>query len=260
MTSPETKDFFKSVMADVINSMTSIFNEEGMDDAVLLDLKQIWEEKYDSIRPGCDITVKQTKPFIVNPAVILNQSVFSNFQQSNTRAVSHISINQLNNIRQSANQLPRLTLVNNNQIILRNPSMPLIRLGNMNVTNNANNVIRSQLIKHIKQLDGNDDSSSDDNLDIEDDAANDIDEDDDDQIDIDDDDDDDGANEEELNSGDDLSIPDPNEIFDCDNLILCQYNKVSRNKNIWNFNLKCGVMNIKSRDFIFGAASGISDW
>lgn len=118
--------------------------------------------------------------------------------------------------------------------------------------------------KNVKisiQLDGTGPTVSDDE---EDDDDNEIEGNDD--VDDPEDDDDDEGNEEgkedpnPLNSDDDISGDDPNELFETDNVIVCQYEKISRTKNKWRFTLKSGVMNISGRDYIFNKATGDADW
>lgn len=109
----------------------------------------------------------------------------------------------------------------------------------------------------IIQLDGANDTSDDDD-------------DDDDLRDDDNDPDDDEQNEDEaegmgeeeepLNSGDDVSDEDPSELFDTDNVIVCQYDKITRSRNKWKFHLKDGIMNVLGRDYVFQRASGDAEW
>ncbi|KAM8858711.1 stonin-1 [Spinachia spinachia] len=66
--------------------------------------------------------------------------------------------------------------------------------------------------------------------------------------------------EDPLNSGDDVveqNIPD---LFDTDNVIVCQYDKIHRSKNRWKFHLKDGVMCYGGRDYIFSKAVGEAEW
>lgn len=82
----------------------------------------------------------------------------------------------------------------------------------------ANNTMRQQ------QLDGAADTSDEDNSD----ASDDLDNNDDDEIDKDEDENDDigGAEEEPLNSDDDVSEEEQADLFDTDNVVVCQYDKV----------------------------------
>ncbi|NXY17319.1 TF2AY factor, partial [Atrichornis clamosus] len=66
--------------------------------------------------------------------------------------------------------------------------------------------------------------------------------------------------EDPLNSGDDVSEQDIADLFDTDNVIVCQYDKIHRTKNKWKFYLKDGVMSIKGKDHVFAKAIGDAEW
>ncbi|NWS37558.1 TF2AY factor, partial [Probosciger aterrimus] len=66
--------------------------------------------------------------------------------------------------------------------------------------------------------------------------------------------------EDPLNSGDDVSEQDIPDLFDTDNLIVCQYDKIHRSKNKWKFYLKDGVMSFEGKDHIFSKAVGDAEW
>lgn len=66
--------------------------------------------------------------------------------------------------------------------------------------------------------------------------------------------------EEPLNSEDDVSDDDPTDLFDTDNVVVCQYDKIARTRNRWKFHLKDGIMNLKSKDYVFHKANGDSEW
>ncbi|XP_073768435.1 TFIIA-alpha and beta-like factor isoform X2 [Danio rerio] len=63
-----------------------------------------------------------------------------------------------------------------------------------------------------------------------------------------------------LNSGDDVSEQDIPEIFDTENVIVCQYDKIHRSKNRWKFYLKDGVMCYGGKDYVFSKAVGEAEW
>ncbi|XP_037951262.1 transcription initiation factor IIA subunit 1-like isoform X2 [Teleopsis dalmanni] len=111
-----------------------------------------------------------------------------------------------------------------------------------------------------KQLDGQlVDTTDEEESDVSDDN---IDEDDED-IDKDEDEDienEDGAEEEPLNSGDDVSDEDSTDLFDTDNVIVCQYDKITRSRNKWKFYLKDGIMNIAGKDYVFQKSNGDAEW
>ncbi|XP_034117360.1 transcription initiation factor IIA subunit 1 isoform X1 [Drosophila sulfurigaster albostrigata] len=111
-----------------------------------------------------------------------------------------------------------------------------------------------------KQLDGALDSSEEDESEESDDN---MDNDDDDDLDKDDDDDaehEDAAEEEPLNSEDDVTDEDNAEVFDTDNVIVCQYDKITRSRNKWKFYLKDGIMNMRGKDYVFQKSNGDAEW
>ncbi|XP_064601509.1 transcription initiation factor IIA subunit 1-like [Liolophura sinensis] len=69
-----------------------------------------------------------------------------------------------------------------------------------------------------------------------------------------------GEEEEPLNSEDDVSDEDPGDLFDTDNVVVCQYDKINRSKSKWKFHLKDGIMNLNSRDYVFQKATGDAEW
>lgn len=69
-----------------------------------------------------------------------------------------------------------------------------------------------------------------------------------------------GEEEEPLNSEDDVSDEDPSELFDTDNVVVCQYDKITRSRNKWKFTLKDGIMNLQGRDYVFQKAVGDAEW
>ncbi|NWR90426.1 TF2AY factor, partial [Furnarius figulus] len=66
--------------------------------------------------------------------------------------------------------------------------------------------------------------------------------------------------EDPLNSGDDVSEQDIPDLFDTDNVIVCQYDKIHRTKNRWKFYLKDGVMSFDGKDHVFAKAIGDAEW
>ncbi|CAH3196367.1 unnamed protein product, partial [Porites evermanni] len=103
------------------------------------------------------------------------------------------------------------------------------------------------------------------------DGANDSDSEDDDDDDEDEDDDEkdkskdngldeEGEDEDPLNSDDDVSDDDPADLFDTDNVVVCQFDKINRSRNKWKFYLKDGIMNLRGRDYVFQKATGEAEW
>ena len=131
-----------------------------------------------------------------------------------------------------------------------------------------------------QQLDGTVDTS-DEGSDISDDIGDGDDDDDDINNDEEDEDGDGGAEEEPLNSEDDVTDEDPTDLFETDNVVVCQYDKVNnvdfepfrnifltfillfqitRSRNKWKFYLKDGIMNIGGKDYVFQKSNGDAEW
>ncbi|KAL2722499.1 transcription initiation factor IIA subunit 1-like isoform X1 [Vespula squamosa] len=66
--------------------------------------------------------------------------------------------------------------------------------------------------------------------------------------------------EEPLNSEDDVTDDDPADLFDTDNVVVCQYDKITRSRNKWKFYLKDGIMNLSGKDYVFQKANGDAEW
>ncbi|XP_003745737.1 transcription initiation factor IIA subunit 1 [Galendromus occidentalis] len=118
-----------------------------------------------------------------------------------------------------------------------------------------------RVVKMPGQTDGatmdssdSDDSSDEDRIGAnDDDDGDDLDEDEDDQQ-------DNELDEEPLNSNDDVSDEELSEAQEIDNVVVCQYDKISRSRNRWKFHLKDGIMNIQGRDYVFQKSTGDAEW
>ena len=66
--------------------------------------------------------------------------------------------------------------------------------------------------------------------------------------------------DEPLGSEDDISDEDPSDLFDTENVVVCQYDKITRARNKWKFHLKDGIMNLNGRDYVFQRATGDAEW
>lgn len=65
---------------------------------------------------------------------------------------------------------------------------------------------------------------------------------------------------EPLNSDDDVSDEEATENFEIDNVVVCQYDKISRSRNRWKFHFKDGIMNLQGKDYVFQKAVGDAEW
>jgi len=74
-------------------------------------------------------------------------------------------------------------------------------------------------------------------------------------------DDDDGGDEEPLNSADDQSDDeDLDTLFESNNIIVCQFEKVNRARTKWKFTLKDGIMHLNGKDYCFQKCTGEAEW
>jgi hypothetical protein len=74
-------------------------------------------------------------------------------------------------------------------------------------------------------------------------------------------DDDEEEDQEDENLGSDLDESESdNEEVETANLILCQYEKVSRVKNKWKCVFKDGVVHVNGKDYLFNRANGEFEW
>lgn len=117
----------------------------------------------------------------------------------------------------------------------------------------------------IVQLDGpaetsDEDSNDDDEINIDEDDDDDEYDDTDDEFDPDGERYDTGIDLEPLNSDDDIQEEDPTDVFDTENIVVCQFEKIKRARNLWKLYLKNGVMNLNGRDYVFKQASGEVQW
>uniref|UniRef100_A0A0L8H8K8 Transcription initiation factor IIA subunit 1 n=2 Tax=Octopus bimaculoides TaxID=37653 RepID=A0A0L8H8K8_OCTBM len=69
-----------------------------------------------------------------------------------------------------------------------------------------------------------------------------------------------GIESDPLNTADDDSDADICAMFESENVIVCQFVKISRIKNKWKFQLKDGILNLFGRDLLFSKAVGDAEW
>ena len=70
--------------------------------------------------------------------------------------------------------------------------------------------------------------------------------------------DDEGDDNEDL--GSDLDEDEDEDDIDCDHIILCQFDKVTRTKSRWKTTLKDGVMRLNDHDYVFRKGIGEFEW
>uniref|UniRef100_A0A914KHC2 Uncharacterized protein n=1 Tax=Meloidogyne incognita TaxID=6306 RepID=A0A914KHC2_MELIC len=69
-----------------------------------------------------------------------------------------------------------------------------------------------------------------------------------------------GDEEPPLNSDDDGEDENAETIFETDNIVLCQFDKIVRTRKMWKFHLKEGIMTIRGKEFCFRRCNGDAEW
>ncbi|XP_060067100.1 transcription initiation factor IIA subunit 1-like [Ylistrum balloti] len=289
---------YRSVVDDVISNVREAFLDEGVDEQVLQELKQLWENKLTQTR-ALDAAPEPQEPvslpatiqyaqFTPQQTAIAQPAVRpAGMAQTVPVPVQIAAGNQGQEISASAaaaamalptglfhQQLQTLAAqgltlhpTGNGQFIIQ--AINQGQAGQMTTLAAAQQVggqpvttiptvvqTSSQNPQNILQLDGANDTSSSE----EDDFDNDDDEEENEDENKDEENDEPGEEEEPLNSEDDVSDEDPIELFDTENVVVCQYDKINRNKNKWKFHLKDGIMNLNGKDYVFQKATGDAEW
>ncbi|CAF0785233.1 unnamed protein product [Brachionus calyciflorus] len=219
------KKIYQTVIDEVIDGIREAFLDEGHDESILQDLKQMWETKLNASR-----AIQNTE-----------ESNDSNLRlpvNKETKQAQH-------DVKPSIDSATRAAFQALPQSVYGQPE------------------VNQKLKKHLgAQVDGGVDGSSSDEDEDETDLVGDIPGDDDEDDDKNDDPSEYEGKEDSdpLNSEDDLTEPgSPNsnsDLFDTEHVIVCQYDKITRIKNKWKFHLKDGIMNINGKDYLFSKANG----
>jgi len=297
---------YHTVIDDVITGVRDHFLDEGVDEQVLQELKQVWTNKLMASR-AVELTPDVSEPQVP-------PSALSNSQKSNSKAKARqAAASNAENASSKANitgttptPAPPAAVIglDPNKIVpiqITLPAMPGVQNSEQRVLtisvpasalqeNQLHQVITGPIIQSImplppqvassvlqqhvnaalqnssinsihvqKQLDGAADTSDEDGSDISDDHL-DNDDDNDDLDKSDEENDEGGAEEEPLNSEDDVTDEDSSELFETDNVVVCQYDKITRSRNKWKFYLKDGIMNIGGKDYVFQKSNGDAEW
>lgn len=260
------KRIYLTVIDEVLTNVREAFLDEGLDEQLLQELRQLWENKLNASRAVQNSDETSTNGNAASSANSTNSNslrlptTMSN--KDTTRNSNANSVNNQNNsdiktevdpaTRQAINTF-QTTLQHNHNLINHHHL-------DSRATTNGNR-------KSMPQVDGGVDGSSSDEDDDDDDldAGSMHDEEDDDKTNNEDHSECEGKEDPEpLNSDDDLTdqgSPDSqSDLFDTDHVIVCQYDKITRIKNRWKFHLKDGIMNINGRDYLFSKANGDAEW
>merc|ERR1719184_124526 len=213
------------IIAGVMDGVRQSFIDSGVDLEVLAKLEELWVSKLKSSgSPGVAIAD------VLVPAPLPRRTKCDKSKETeNTEDVgsktNRTCKNDIENIETELQNVP----------LISSPSVSKVKK-------------RKHRRPKILQVDGPADSSD------EEDAVDDDDDGDD------DDDDDDGVEEEPLGSEDDISDEDASDLFETDNVVVCQYDKITRARNKWKFHLKDGIMNLNGKDYVFQRANGDAEW
>ena len=190
---------YRGVIDDVMNAMREAFSEEGVDEQVLLDLKATWERRLAESK-AIDSKSDSEAQLAVTAAGSSNSAPARGRAANRAAAAAAAAAAQQQQFDQNT--------LNPYQ---QSPAA-------------ANSAGRTSGL--VVQLDGPHDSSDEDE--DEEDGKDEPDEQEDNEDEKNEEENDSpGEEEEPLNSGDDVSDEEPNELFETDNVVVCQYDKVS---------------------------------
>lgn len=270
MSNVEASKLYEAIIEEVISDSRQDFEDSGIDESTLQDLRKIWCEKLSQSgvsRFTWDEEQIHKYEIDNNPLPQQADDPTSGVLEGSTLPLDTGSVLELPNI-QSDSQLSYnttgLSSTNASDIQIPNidptpkdeyddnTGLMLPRINQADgtfeftmQTEQAGSIMsklknrEASRKKVINQADGNDDDDNDDDDDIFNDS-DDINSDLDDGLESEKSDEEDGDQEGQI--------------------MLCLYDKVQRVKNKWKSNLKEGVANINGRDYVFQKATGESEW
>ncbi|KAJ8951453.1 hypothetical protein NQ318_006884 [Aromia moschata] len=301
---------YQEVINDVITNVREHFIEDGVDETVLQELKQLWQTKLAATKAVEETRENERTVGTNNKTTKQECNNGTAFMKNQEHTMQQLQMQQPNfqpqdlpNDKQLVGQVPpnnhipqgplgqpfpewrrvpiqltipsvpgsgdghRILSIDVPEVFLQGHHLKSILTGQNHVNTaflkhqqsvfELNSLSRGdgQRLQEIPQRDGPADST-DDEEDASDVSDNDGEDDKEEEEEMEDD---SGAvaEEEPLNSGDDVSDADgTEESFETENVIVCQYDKISRSRNRWKFHLKDGIMNLNGEDFIFQKANG----
>ncbi|KAG7695215.1 hypothetical protein KL930_003903 [Ogataea haglerorum] len=239
---------------DVIAESRQDFEDGGIDEQTLLDLKRIWRDKLSKTGVASfswDLKRQQyddsSNMLGLGDDRISSQTYQEQFNPTGSDANSGLHIQGLH-LPQSDLALPTSSMKQEDDLGGMNIALPgggRIGQSDGTVTFTVEGKQAEELARRLRrtQTDGEGDLGEDGNE-----LGSDL-----------------GVDSDEINS--DLDDPDEDEINSADdnedqeyNIMLCLYDRVQRVKNKWKCNLKDGIANIDGRDYAFQKATGESEW
>ncbi|GBL49617.1 transcription factor IIA subunit alpha [Candidozyma auris] len=257
MSNFEAIKLYEAVIEEVIADSRQDFEDSGIDESTLQDLKKLWREKLSQTRVGnfswnefselddgiqSSLISNQVKEEPLSVAQDIEMPHMPHFDPSQSNTNNELSHPTSSNYTMGI-ELPTVKqeYTEENGLILPKVNQAD---GPIEFTMHVNhNALQSFKGKLNGQVDGPNGELNDDTADADEGIFNDSD---DINSDLDD----------ELDS--ERSDEDDNEQEG--QIMLCLYDKVQRVKNKWKCNLKEGIANIEGRDFIFQRATGESEW
>lgn len=197
---------YRGVIDDVINMVREAFNEEGIDEQVLQDLKTTWEKRLTESKA---VESKESD----GPAAGPTPARGARGAAAANRAAAAAAAAAAATAAMAAQHQP---------VVEPSASAHSLVPGYQAQLTAGLPVVRSN---QVVQLDGPHDTS-DEEEDEEDGKDGDEEHEDNDEEKNDEENDSPGEDEEPLNSEDDVSDEEPNELFETDNVVVCQYDKV----------------------------------
>lgn len=267
-------ELYNSIVDDVVDNVKEAFSEEGVDEQILKALKEAWLRKIRESQQPRHTQQQQLQNHHAQQQQQLQQQQLQSMQPQQASVIVYnnsgsSNVNTTNNNNGNINHQPLTQQHRPNDSIHASTALNLSQQhrrqlqaeGDQHQREDQKSNHSNSTSNHVPQLDGSNGTSDEDNDDEESDGEF---PDGDDDVDVSDEEDKDTDtnrdDEDPLNSGDDVSNDESSEMFETDNVVVCQYDKITRNRNKWKFHLKDGIMNINGRDYVFQKAVGDAEW
>lgn len=266
-------ELYQDIIEGVIREIRLDFEDSGVDETTLQELKQIWQQKLSSLAVA-DFPWDAPQSPQPTSGLLSGGDLGSNGNASNSNNVS-ANTNGISAGSAPAQVVGGLVLPGGGQIAQTDGPLAHLLTTSSSIKNTtkendtdsdtsktpsrieADNILQEKLLKSSQQ-------QSDIEIDIpphllrrikrqQADGA------------LGDDDDEDENDSDGINS--DLDDPDDNQDSGSDDddmengmMMLCLYDKVQRVKTKWKYILKDGVANINGKDYVFNKSTGESEW
>ncbi|KAK6200115.1 transcription initiation factor TFIIA large subunit [Scheffersomyces amazonensis] len=262
MSNFEARKLFENIVEDVINDSRQDFEDSGIDESTLQELRRIWCERLSQSQvakfswddeepeepPSVSVGGGLNYPLVSNKSDIVGGGgggggLNTPDDTSNGNVLSYGNVTDSIGLELSK---PEVDEDNSTGLLLPkiNQADGTVEFTMYSETSKAKELIHklkqnSNNQQRINQTDGtfgDDDDGDDDIFNDSDDINSDLD-------------DDLESDKSDGESGEQEG-----------QLMLCLYDRVQRIKNKWKFNLKEGIANIDGRDYVFHKATGESEW